>query len=129
MHLSRRTIRSCLLVLCMTLLITRVAGDHLHLCFDGSEPPVSLHAVDMPDHHGEEEFEHDDKDIGLPEMTFAKVMSFLPDFALVAAVVIGLVELVTRQHIRPEFLIRDLEHSSLHFLRPPLRGPPELLRN
>lgn len=129
MHLGRRTVRRCLLVLCMTLLITRVAGNHLHLCFDGSEPPVSFHAMDMSDHHADEDFEHDDKDIDLPKMTFAKIISFLLDFGFVAAVVIGLLELVAPQRIRPEFLIRDLEHSILHFLRPPLRGPPELRAN
>lgn len=126
MFLSCRTIRSCLLRVCVALLITRVAGNHLHLCFDGSEPPVSFHTMDMPDHHGDEEFEHDDKDIGLPQMTLAKLVSFLLDFAVVGALLTGLLELVTQQRIRPEFLVRDLEHAILHFLRPPLRGPPEL---
>lgn len=126
MFLSRRTLRSCLLVLCMALLITRVAGNHLHLCFDGSEPPVSFHTMDVPNHHGDDELEHDDKDIALPQMTLAKVISFLLDFAVVAALLIGLLDLVTQQRIRPEFLVRDPEHSILHFLRPPLRGPPAL---
>lgn len=129
MFLSRRHFRCCLLLVCMALLITRVAGNHLHLCFDGSEPPVSFHTIDAAEHHGEEEFEHADKDISLPEMTLAKLVSFLLDFALLAAVVIGLLALVTPQRIRPELLIRDLEHAILHFLRPPLRGPPQLLQH
>jgi hypothetical protein len=129
MFLSRRTVRCCLLVVCMALLITRVAGNHLHLCFDGSEPPVSFHTMDMTDHHAEEEFQHDDQDIDLPEMTLAKLVAFLLDVALIAAVVIGLLALVTTQRLRPEFLVRDLQHSILHFLRPPLRGPPELLQH
>ncbi len=126
MFLSHQTIRSWLLVLCMALLITRVAGNHLHLCFDGNEPPVSFHAMDLPDHHAEEAFEHDDKDIGLPKMTLAKVVSFLLDLAVVAAFFVGVLALVTQQRIRPEFLVRDLEHAILHILRPPLRGPPAL---
>jgi hypothetical protein len=125
MLLSRRTVRGCLLLVCVTLLITRVAGNHLHLCFDGSEPPVSFHTMDMPDHHAEEELEHDDQDIGLPEMTLAK-LAFLLDFVLLAAVAIGFINFIPNQRIRPEFFIRDLEHSIPHFLRPPLRGPPEL---
>ena len=40
-----------LAVLCALLLLVRVDGAHLHLCLDGAEPPLSLHAVDLQVHH------------------------------------------------------------------------------
>ena len=54
-------------ILCAILLLVRVGGPHLHLCFDGSEPPASFHAFDLAGHHGLPGIDasHDDADIAL----------------------------------------------------------------
>lgn len=127
MRLDRRTLARLILLLCVALVVTRVAGNHLHLCFDGSEPPVSFHTMDVESHHADEDLGHNDQDVDLPSATLAKIASFLLDFALLGAVFLSLVQLLTPQRVRPELLERDPEHSILHFLRPPLRGPPAFL--
>ena len=44
---SRHHLNSWLLtLLCVTLLVVRVNGAHLHLCFDGAEPFASVHMLD-----------------------------------------------------------------------------------
>ena len=40
---SRHSIRAFITLLCIMILVMRVGGAHLHLCMDGSEPPVSVH--------------------------------------------------------------------------------------
>jgi hypothetical protein len=52
-------------LLCGVLLLTRLGGTHLHLCFDGSEPPISLHVADAGDHHPGESAPHADQDVAL----------------------------------------------------------------
>src|ERR1700748_2865001 len=36
-------VRTCLTVLCIAILAMHVSGAHLHLCFDGGDPPASVH--------------------------------------------------------------------------------------
>ena len=127
MWLNRRTVARVILLLCVTLLVTRVAGNHLHLCFDGSEPPVSFHTLGVDALHVDEDLEHNDQDISLPNATLAKVASFLIDSALIATLLLCIVQLLRPQSIRPASIERYVEHSILHLLLPPLRGPPLLL--
>jgi hypothetical protein len=37
-------------LLCIVLLAVRMSGAHLHLCFDGAEPPFAIHAGDIAGH-------------------------------------------------------------------------------
>ena len=37
--------------LCVLLALVRVDGGHLHLCLDGTETAISIHAVDLRAHH------------------------------------------------------------------------------
>src|SRR3569833_651755 len=51
-----------MLVVAIALLLTRVAGAHLHLCFDGGEAPATMHLEDASVHHntpGASETHHD----------------------------------------------------------------------
>src|SRR5689334_14340036 len=58
-------------VLCILVVAMRTAGAHLHLCFDGSEPPASVHFDgDGLAHHDDEHAnapaeQHSDVDISL----------------------------------------------------------------
>jgi len=126
MHLHRRTMVLLTLLLGVTLLVTRIAGTHLHLCFDGLEPPVSMHLLDVDSHDGGDT-EHNDRNVELPGATLAKASVSLADALLLLAAVLCLALLPdTLRHSRPlSRLTLFLESTKL--LRPPLRGPPALL--
>jgi hypothetical protein len=103
-----------------------LTGAHLHLCFDGSEPPLSLHAGDGAhfDHHAGESQQHDDVDVEpLGDLLAKSAQALL--FAIMAVSFVLLVlqappsKLITiaRQRLR-------VPRAPPRFLRPPLRAPP-----
>ena len=121
-----RKSRFALALLCAFMVAMRVAGAHLHLCLDGTEPPVSLHVADTGSHHAEEPGEsHVDRDVTISGDYVAKKSSFGLDLAMLAAILFMLLLLpmrrgATRQaHTAPLLPLP----ARLH-LRPPLRGPP-----
>jgi hypothetical protein len=61
------------------------AHAHVHLCFDGQEPPATIHGSHDSGvaHHGDEQGNHDDLDIDLRDEGVAK--SFKPDLPAVTA--------------------------------------------
>jgi hypothetical protein len=129
--MSRRVLTRpwLLTLLCALLLATRLGGAHLHLCFDGSEPPASLHLTDIGLHHGEFDAgsEHQDQDIALADEVLAKLFKSqldLPALLLAAMFLWGLLELAQTYTPRPA---RGFAPSAAHSLRPPPRGPPHSL--
>jgi hypothetical protein len=54
------------------------AHAHVHYCFDGQEPPASVHLVDSMDHvhaipgHHDDDAEHNDLDVDVPNQALAK---------------------------------------------------------
>jgi hypothetical protein len=55
------------------------AHSHVHYCFDGQEPPASVHLVDSTDHDHElpghsDGAEHDDLDLDVPNQALAKAV-------------------------------------------------------
>jgi hypothetical protein len=119
-------LRTLLLTLvCVTLLVARIGGAHLHLCFDGSEPPASLHVLDVGLHGGVSAgSEHHDYDLMLGEQTLAKYgdQEFdLPALLLAVLVLLLVVPLARRAAIARSPAPRVRTPSSLH---PPPRGPP-----
>ena len=56
-----------LTLLCVALLAGRVSGAHVHLCFDGTEPPSSFHLFDNGMHHAAPDLSalHADVDVSL----------------------------------------------------------------
>jgi hypothetical protein len=118
--------RTLLLTLvCVALLVARIGGAHLHLCFDGSEPPASLHVLDVGLHSGvSADSEHHDYDLMLGEQTLAKYGDHeidLPALLLTALVLLLVVPLARRAAIVRSPAPRVRAPSSLH---PPPRGPP-----
>ena len=70
-----------------------VSGAHLHLCFDGSEPPASFHPVEDGSAHEDEAASgaHNDKDVSLQGVALAKKQDRafdLPTALTVAALII-----------------------------------------
>jgi hypothetical protein len=61
--------RVLMFALCALLLGAQITGAHLHLCFDGQEPPVQLHLVDTSEAHHDTGFSlpHSDEDIALSD--------------------------------------------------------------
>ena len=111
---------------CVAVLAGRIGGAHLHLCFDGSEPPASLHFNESghpDDHHLDSA--HDDLDISAIGEAIAKAGKVSLDLPALLFFAFLLCLLAPSQG-------RLLLHRSPPrvatpaFLRPPLRGPPGL---
>lgn len=108
----------------MAFLSLRLVGDHLHFCFDGTEPLVSIHGDDGEIHHAElgVNAPHDDVNVDLMTAVFKGSADLLVPLALLGAFILFLLPLVRLRRIAlPSVLLPD---SRFHYLRPPLRGPP-----
>jgi hypothetical protein len=117
-------------VVCIALMAVRTGGAHLHYCFDGQEPPVSVHVGDAGVHG--EAFDviaaHEDEDVDLSGNGLAKLPKFdLPLLAVVFSCLLGLLG-ARRNELGPGYTPRFLPPSA-SFFRPPLRGPPAFLPN
>jgi len=115
-------------VLAIALLTMRMADAHLHLCFDGSDRPVSLHVADVPTHHGEHDDSsgHQDQDLDFSSPLLIKKGGGSLDDATIAvlgAYVLAFV-LPEIETVTPEFDFSTAPLVSVFHLRPPLRGPP-----
>jgi hypothetical protein len=131
-RLSQRS-RLVLALLCAAFVALRVAGAHLHLCFDGSEPPVSLHVADAGAHHAADDDHahvaepvsgHVDRDVVMNGDFVAKKPAgdlLLP--FLILAFALALYTLAPRLGPIPDYR-SPVPLPSRARLRPPLRGPP-----
>ena len=104
----------------------RVTGAHLHLCFDGSEPPLTLHTADSAhvDHHAGESQHHDDLDVEPIGDLLAKSAQLLMLAVFATAILLFAL-------LAPPWRLVTIDRDSLRparppppFLRPPLRAPP-----
>lgn len=117
-----------LTLLLAALLVARLGGAHMHLCFDGSEPPASLHFSDTDhhdDHHADEA--HEDVDVSLMAEAAAKLGKLSLDLPLLLAAALAIfgLWLTVKWPLLPYPLPWAV--SDPHSLRPPLRGPPRLI--
>jgi hypothetical protein len=121
--------RTLLILLCIGIVMMRVGGAHLHYCFDGSEPPVSLH-IDghAGSHHmsnGVSSSNHEDIDISVGvDALVKKVPTLLDLLGLIAALAIFLHLLPRVKTVVPSFDLVLPFSTRRAYLRPPLRGPP-----
>lgn len=103
-------------------LLGSLLGAHGHFCFDGQEPPVSVHMhalSDHPEHHADEE--HQDADVDLLQSVIAKVSQL--DLGLLLLAVISLLLV---QHTKSILVSRYSAFipTPIPFTHPPLRAPP-----
>lgn len=123
------TLQWLLTLICVLLLMVRVAGPHLHLCFDGQEAPASFHILDIGLHHAEgHSAPHQDIDVSLAVDGVSKTgkqlnLDDLP-VALLAALLLWVLFQTPRRFLLP--LLPAVVPARSAFLRPPLRGPPQL---
>lgn len=80
-------------LLCIVLLAVRMGGAHLHLCFDGLEPPLAIHAGDIAGHDGEQldtptDIQHADTDLSLVDDGVAKTIKLTLMPMLLAALLL-----------------------------------------
>lgn len=115
-----------LALLCAVLLLGRLGGFHVHLCFDGMEPPSSVHLFDSGVHHAEPGMEtsHADVDVAIAgDLTSRNKIEW--SLALALLVVILLPGRRRRAHGFAVAFASCVLPALPPFLRPPLRGPPQ----
>ncbi len=122
-----RNLKLLTVLLCVAVVVLRIGGTHLHLCFDGSEPPVSLHLPDSGLHHGEESATatHADQDVSIGAEALVKKSSVTLDVAALAFVFALLLFFLPRlRSPLPDAFLPFRTSPARVRLRPPLRGPP-----
>lgn len=103
------------------------AHAHVHLCFDGQEPPASVHGA-FGDHarHAHHAFQpdqdHDDLDIDLQDQALTK--SFKPDLPAVAPSALCVLPLAERAQVTAIAGPRNSPRAPPRFSLPRLRAPP-----
>jgi hypothetical protein len=111
-------------VLCTVVLLPRLGGPHLHLCLDGSAPPVALHLSDTAGNelNSGTDDGHNDHTVDVSNPILGKVWPPGLDGALLLIVVV-LLGLACQALLLP-WLRTIPVRGSPRFLRPPLRAPP-----
>lgn len=109
--------------------MTRMSGEHLHLCFDGADPPVSVHADGSAFDVLDEQGGHCPADVKVSLSADALVKKSVAALDVSSALATAFI-LVLVADIRAPKLFRSrtssLLPSAAFFLRPPSRGPPPL---
>ena len=115
---------------CFAVLFAAQSHAHLHYCFDGQEPPVSVHLADGIDAghehegHGDDDGDHDDRDVELnrADQALAKVFKFVPP-DLSSHSGWSMIVAAPRASILVDWL--GQAHSpDPPYARPQVRGPP-----
>lgn len=112
------------LICALAYLFVSSAGTHLHVCFDGQEPPISVHVLDgdHADLHGDDAA-HDDLDID--PLSKSPPKPLYPDLPVLALLIV-VCGLLWRSAVAVPVPLRCLSspRSPLRYWRPPLRAPP-----
>jgi len=116
------------LFLCLALLCPRLGGAHLHLCLDGQDAPVSVHASEPGHgdaHHGDPA--HSDQDVSLVSDALTPLSKLFADLpTLLAVLALILAARAQRSPLRAAALAVPVPQVRFH--HPPLRGPPPFSR-
>jgi hypothetical protein len=117
--------RLVIVLLCAALLASRIAGAHLHLCLDGSEPPVALHVADGGEHHAENSGEsHADQDVTLGGDYLSKKSGQVDPGLLALCLALLLFFLPRLRAGIPDHLAPARPRAARINGLPPTRGPP-----
>jgi len=119
--------RYVLWLLCAVILVTRISGAHVHLCFDGTEPLVSVHTEESRLDLGHELSGqgHSDVELSLGGDALVKKAFVAGDLTIALLVAFGVLVMgaaSTPKLVSPR--TSPVLLSSAFLLRPPLRGPP-----
>jgi len=104
-------------------LMTSWTGVHGHYCFDGQEPPISIH-LDNIDTHEEHDADsaHVDMDIDLSQSVVAKLLKFDATLALLLVAMFVFLVLPRSAFFFPAS--QTAHPRRIVGLRPPPRAPP-----
>lgn len=123
----RSLLRVWIALISLAVMAMPVSGAHLHLCFDGGEPPATFHAVEDGSAHDDAAVEgaHNDKDVSLQGVALAKKQ----DRALDLPTALAAAALVLRMPVTAPVPALDTDVATPIPLRvarilPPLRAPP-----
>lgn len=123
MSLSRHNITLLVAMLSGALLLTNAGVGYLHLCFDGQEPPVTLHLVGDALHANGNANSHSDQDVDPAKAAPVKLLWQGIDMPAAAmAFALQLPFQRSRAFERSGLLLRP--SSATSYLRPYLRAPP-----
>jgi hypothetical protein len=123
---NRRT--SIVLILCSILLLLRIGGVHLHFCFDGQEPPASLHVLDGGSEHmgdGAGSLPHQDGNLDEASASILKSLAAVGDLPLLILAVLVPWLRASRPACPLPARRAPPPRRSPSILLPPLRGPPQ----
>jgi hypothetical protein len=124
-----RCVTCAVILLCTIFLVIQSTDAHVHLCFDGQEPAVSIHIEnghELNEHLTEVSLDHHDLDIDLGVNSSTKLPKVdLPVLALLFSVLLLVFDLRGTPPLARSRSTRFRYQSPAHF-RPPLRGPPIL---
>jgi len=99
------------------------AGVHGHYCFDGQEPPISIHLDNINTHEGHDaDSAHVDMDIDLSQSVVAKLLKFDATLALLLVAIFVLLVLPQAPFSLP--FSKACHPRRIVGLRPPPRAPP-----
>jgi hypothetical protein len=120
-------VRVWIALISLAVMAMPVSGAHLHLCFDGGEPPATFHAVEDGSAHDQPAVNgaHNDKDVSLQSVALAKKQ----DGALDLPMALTVAALIIRVPVTAPVPAFDTDVATPIPLRvarllPPLRAPP-----
>jgi hypothetical protein len=108
------------------LIVVRTSDAHVHLCFDGQEPPSSLHFEDTPGHHQAEDSQaaHQDQDVDAVNPALVKKAAQAADIGPLPVVAVVLMLLPPDRGVERAITQRDPAPKLPYLFLPLLRGPP-----
>ncbi|MBC7982261.1 MAG: hypothetical protein H7Y02_00245, partial [Candidatus Obscuribacterales bacterium] len=125
--------KGLLVLLCILVVMMRVGGAHVHFCFDGSEPPASLHLDGdgglhhLDDHHDGSSahdavagVQHSDLDVNLVTDVLLKKTGGLDSLVLLFTFALTLFLFPLIRRLLPSATLLPASSRRAH-LRPPLR--------
>jgi len=119
--------RALFALLALAIIAMPLSGAHLHLCFDGSEPPTTFHAVEDSgaDHAPAINGTHNDRDVSLQGQALAKKQDRSVDLPslLTATFLFVRLPISAPSPVSDEDVASPVSLRVAHLL-PPLRGPP-----
>jgi hypothetical protein len=125
---SRSFVRIWITLISLAVMAMPVSGAHLHLCFDGGEPPATFHAIEDGSSHDDEAATgaHNDTDVSLQQdASPAKKQDGAFDLPAAPAVAPFVLRLPVTAPV-PAFDTDVATPPPLRVTRvlPPLRAPP-----
>ncbi|GGY63740.1 hypothetical protein GCM10011613_04310 [Cellvibrio zantedeschiae] len=105
-------------------LLASWSGAHGHMCFDGQEPPMTVHIHTLGEHADHDSSQnHLDADVDIGQLAPAKPIKIDLPILLLAAFLLAAFFTAPAKFVVSYF--RTIPHR-LNGLRPPLRAPPVL---